>query len=357
MSMALALGRRGLGRTWPNPSVGCILVKNGIVIGRGRTADGGRPHAEVVALKEAGTYAEGATAYITLEPCSHIGRSSACTEALIKAKVARVVAAVEDKDNRVKGEGFAKLRAAGIHVTTGIGLSTALEDHQGFFNRVIKGRPFLTLKLAMSFDGRIATASGQSKWITDMPARRLVHALRAQYDAVMVGGGTARKDNPSLTVRGLGIEHKVVRIVLSSKLDLPMDSKLAKSAKSIPLWLCHSTDVKKDCIEKWEELGAKLFECDTTEGMLDTENVLKQVAGHGLTRVFCEGGGALSASLIKAQLVDEIIGFNSGLFIGADGQPAIAPLGVKDLQSQRKFILMETKKIGPDVMQRWRRSP
>ena len=216
MDHALALARRGLGNTWPNPAVGCVLVRDGRVVGRGWTQPGGRPHAEVRALAQAGEAARGATAYVTLEPCAHHGKTPPCAEALIRSGVARVVTALTDPDPRVSGRGHAMLRAAGIAVTEGVRESAAREAQRGFLTRVTLGRPMLTLKLATSFDGRIATALGESQWITAPAARRQVHALRLTHDAVMVGGGTARADRPGLNVRGMGRVRQPVRVVVSS---------------------------------------------------------------------------------------------------------------------------------------------
>ena len=208
LRLALSLGRRGMGQTWPNPAVGCVIVKQGRVLGRGTTAPGGRPHAEPQALAKAGEGARGATAYVSLEPCAHHGQTPPCTDALIAAGVARVVAPLADTDARVAGQGFAALREAGIEVSTGLCVDEAEEDHAGFFMRTELGRPFVTLKLASSFDGRIATATGDSQWITGPQARRLVHMMRHRHDAVMVGAGTARADDPSLTVRDMGVERR-----------------------------------------------------------------------------------------------------------------------------------------------------
>jgi len=241
MHAALTLGRRGLGRVWPNPSVGCIIVRDGLVVGRGRTADGGRPHAETIALEQAGAAARGAVAYVTLEPCAHHGKTPPCAQALIDAGVQRVVVGCVDIDARVAGQGVAMLRAAGIDVDV-LASQTALEDHAGFFKRVRSGTPILTLKLASTIDGRIATAAGESKWITGPQARSMVHAMRAQHDAVLIGGGTARTDDPKLNVRGMGDVPQPVRVVVSSDLNLPRDGHLATTAKSQPLWLCKRHD-------------------------------------------------------------------------------------------------------------------
>ncbi|WP_158964640.1 bifunctional diaminohydroxyphosphoribosylaminopyrimidine deaminase/5-amino-6-(5-phosphoribosylamino)uracil reductase RibD [Chachezhania sediminis] len=353
MAMALGLGRRGMGRTWPNPAVGCVIVKDGRIVGRGTTADGGRPHAEPVALAQAGEAARGATAYVTLEPCAHHGQTPPCAEALIAAGVARVVAPLHDSDPRVAGQGFAMLEAAGIEVTQGVLAAEAARDHVGFFLRTEQGRPMVTLKLAGSLDGRIATATGQSKWITGPEARRLVHGQRARHDAVMVGAGTARTDDPSLTVRDMGVDRQPVRVVVSRHLDLPLMSQLARTARDIPVWLCHGPGAAAERIAAWQGLGAELLPCGVKGGQLDPNDVLGQMGRRGITRVFCEGGGALAASLMEADLVDELVVFSAGFAIGAEGLPAIGALGLGRLEDAPRFTLIETRAVGPDLMHRW----
>lgn len=355
MALALSLGRRGQGRTWPNPAVGCVIVKEGRIIGRGWTQAGGRPHAEPMALAEAGEGARGATAYVSLEPCAHFGKTPPCAQALIDAGIARVVAALEDSDPRVSGQGFAMLRAAGIAVTTGLRAAEAAYDHEGFFLRTEQGRPFVTLKMASSFDGRIATGSGQSQWITGGEARRLVHAMRARHDAVMVGAGTARADDPSLTVRDLGILEQPARVVVSRHLDLPLMGQLARSAKDIPLYLCHGAGADRERTQAWAGLGATLLSCAALGTQLDPRDVLQQLGRAGLTRVFCEGGSALAASLLAHDLVDELVGFTAGLGIGAEGLPAIGALGIGRLSEAPRFDLVELRPIGADILHRWRR--
>ncbi|WP_420005620.1 bifunctional diaminohydroxyphosphoribosylaminopyrimidine deaminase/5-amino-6-(5-phosphoribosylamino)uracil reductase RibD [Arenibacterium sp. LLYu02] len=355
MALALSLGRRGQGRTWPNPAVGCVIVKEGRIIGRGWTQAGGRPHAEPMALAEAGEGARGATAYVSLEPCAHFGKTPPCAQALIDAGITRVVAALEDSDPRVSGQGFAMLRAAGIAVSTGLRAAEAAYDHEGFFLRTEQGRPFVTLKMASSFDGRIATGSGQSQWITGGEARRLVHAMRARHDAVMVGAGTARADDPSLTVRDLGITDQPARVVVSRHLDLPLMGQLARSAKDIPLYLCHGAGADRERTQAWAGLGATLLPCAALGTQLDPRDVLQQLGRAGLTRVFCEGGSALAASLLAHDLVDELVGFTAGLGIGAEGLPAIGALGIGRLSEAPRFDLVEVRPIGVDILHRWRR--
>lgn len=355
MALALSLGRRGQGSVWPNPAVGCVIVRDGRIVGRGWTQPGGRPHAETEALAQAGELARGATAYVTLEPCAHHGETPPCAQALIDAGVARVVCPLEDSDPRVAGQGFEMLRRRNIEVSTGLMSDHATRDHAGFFMKTEQGRPMVTLKLANSFDGRIATGTGQSRWITSPAARRTVHAMRARHDAVMVGAGTARADDPSLTVRDLGIERQPVRVVISRHLDLPLMGQMARTAKDVPVWLCHGAGADHERLRAWEGLGATLIPCAVHGVQLDGEDILQQLGKAGLTRVFCEGGSALAASLLANDLVDELIGFTAGLGIGAEGLPAIGALGLNRLEDAPKFELVETHAIGPDVMHRWQR--
>ncbi len=356
MALALSLGRRGLGNTWPNPAVGCVIVRDGRIVGRGWTAPGGRPHAEPQALAQAGEAAKGATAYVTLEPCSHHGKTRPCAQALIDAGIARVVAPVADNDARVSGRGFDMLRAAGIEVETGVMRAEAESDHAGFILKTDLGRPFVTLKLANSFDGRIATATGESQWITGPQARRAVHAMRASHDAVVVGGGTARVDDPTLTVRDMGVSRQPVRVVVSRRLDLPKMGKLARSARDVPLWLAHGPDPDPMLKAAWDSIGATLLPCGLSGQQLDMVSVLQELGRAGLTRVFCEGGAALAASLLAADLVDELVGFTAGVSIGAEGLPAIGALGIETLAEAPRFTLIESRQIGNDILHRWRRA-
>ncbi len=354
MALALALGRRGWGRCWPNPSVGCVIVREGRIVGRGWTRPGGRPHAEVVALAQAGDAAHGATAYVTLEPCAHTGKTPPCADALVAAGVARVVIAAGDPDPRVNGRGIAKLRAAGVAVTEGVMAAEAEADLSGFLSRVTRGRPMITLKLATSFDGRIATASGESQWITGPEARRMVHAQRLRHDAVLVGAGTARDDDPTLNVRGFGAVAQPLRVVLSRNLDLPLQGNLARTARDVPLWLLHGKDADPT---PWVALGARCMSVPITAGQVDPSAALAALGAAGLTRVFCEGGGRLAASLLRAGLVDELVGFTAGLALGAEGRPALGAMDIAALAEAPRFTLVESKAVGGDVMHRWRRRP
>lgn len=324
MDQALVLARRGLGNTWPNPAVGCVIIRDDVVVGRGWTQPGGRPHAEVMALTQAGPAARGATAYVTLEPCAHHGKTPPCAEALVRAGIARVVSALTDPDPRVAGRGYAILRAAGVEVTEDVRGAQARALQQGFLTRITQGRPMLTLKLASSFDGRIATASGESQWITGPLARRHTHLLRLIHDAVMVGGGTARADRPALNVRGFGPLRQPVRVVVSAGdlAELP-----AEDADHGPLWQLSGPP----------------------------EAVMAELGRRGLTRVFCEGGGELAASLLRAGLVDRLVGYSAGIVLGSDGRPSVAALGLAHLADAPRFRLLETRRLGADVLHVWQR--
>ncbi|PVZ48919.1 bifunctional diaminohydroxyphosphoribosylaminopyrimidine deaminase/5-amino-6-(5-phosphoribosylamino)uracil reductase RibD [Thalassobacter stenotrophicus] len=349
MRAALALARRGLGRVWPNPSVGCVIVRDGRVIGRARTADGGRPHAETRALAMGD--ARGATAYVTLEPCAHTGQTGPCAMALVAAGVARVVIAQTDPDPRVDGGGIRILQDAGIEVTTGVCTDEAALLQRGFTTRITQNRPMVTLKLASTLDGRIATASGESQWITGPAARAHVHAQRAAHDAVMVGAGTLRADDPQLTVRGMGDVPQPVRVVVSRRLDLPPTARMFHD-RAAPVWLCHGAAAPAPLRDQFGD--ARLIECGQDGRNLDPSAVLHALGDAGLTRVYCEGGGALAASLLAAGLVDEIHLYLAGKIIGAEGTPSIAAMGLSKLAQAPQFALSAHRQIGADALQVWR---
>ena len=365
LDAALRLGARGAGRTWPNPSVGCLIVREGRVLARAATAPGGRPHAETAALAAAGEAARGATAYVSLEPCAHAGATPSCAAELARAGIARVVTALEDPDPRTAGQGHAALAAAGVEVRAGAAPEAGRAAHRGFLSRVTRGRPFVTLKLATSADGRIATATGESRWITGPAARARVHLMRARADAVLVGGGTARADDPLLTVRGLGApaerDAQPARVVLSRHLDLPETGRLAASAatqEAGPLWLCHGPDALEARRTAWAARGAALVEVPLGPGrQIDPAAALAALADRGVGEVLCEGGGALAASLLAAGLVDELVTFTAGLALGAEGQPALGALGIDALAGAPRFRLSRLAEVGGDAMATWHPAP
>lgn len=352
MALALSLGRRGMGRVWPNPAVGCVIVKQDQIIGRGWTADGGRPHAEPRALAQAGSAAQGATAYVTLEPCAHHSKTPPCAQALIDARIARVVIATGDPDKRVAGRGIELLKSAGIVVDVGVLRTEAERDHAGFLLRITENRPFVTLKLAGTLDGRIATATGESKWITGPAARRDVHLMRVRHDAVMVGAGTVRADDPSLTVRGVGIKRQPVRVVLSRAMKISAKSQLAQTATETSVWVCHGENAD---VAEWTALGAVSLPCALSSGQIDPRAALTALADKGITRVFCEGGGMLAASLLNAGLVDQLVVFSAGTAIGAEGTPMLAAMGLDRLDAAPRFELESVRQIGDDIRHVWRR--
>lgn len=340
MGVALSLAARNLGDTWPNPSVGCVIAKDGVIIGRGWTQGGGRPHAETEALKRAGDAARGATAYVTLEPCSHHGKTGPCADALIAAGIARVVSATIDPDPRVSGQGLRKLAATGIRVDSDFGKAAADRVNAGFFLRTLFGRPLFALKSATSLDGRIALANGDSKWITGPEARHAVQALRARYDAILIGSGTALADNPELTCRLDGYDGRPkVRIVLDRRLRLPLTHKLVTTAKTIPTWIITS------------EVGPKA-EALTEAGVdvLTNADVPKLLAERGLTRVLIEGGGAVAAHFLKAGLIDQIAWFRAPAVIGGDGLPVAGALSAAYLPAVPSFSRVETLQFGADTL-------
>ena len=353
MAHALRLAARGLGNVWPNPAVGCVIVKDGRIVGRGWTQPGGRPHAEVRALQQAGPLAEGATAYVTLEPCAHHGQTPPCADSLITARVARVVTALTDPDSRVSGKGHAMLRAAGIGVTEGVLSAEASHLNAGFLKRVTKGLPFVTLKLAASLDGRTATATGESRWITGPQARRKVHAMRLSHDAVMVGSGTALADDPDLTVRDLGAARQPVRIVLDRLLKHSPESRLGRTATDHPVWLLHGPAAPKAAQSAWKATGATLIETPETIGHLDLTAALQTLAARGLTRILSEGGSTVAAALVKAGLVDQVALFTGGLMIGAEGYPALGALGLPGLDVAPRPRLQGIECLGPDHFSLW----
>ncbi len=359
MDAALALAARGLGRVAPNPAVGCVLVKEGRVVGRGWTQPGGRPHAEAEALDRAGPAAKGACAYVTLEPCAHHGRTPPCTEALIEAGIARCVVAMEDTDPRVAGKGLAKLRDAGVEVMLGPGAEAAANLNAGYLRRQRDGRPLVTLKLATSLDGRIGTKQGESRWITGPAARARGHLLRARHDAILVGSGTAVADDPRLDARlpGLGAASPV-RVVLDGRLRLPLTHDLVTRAARQPTWLITRNDGAGPRLRAYQDAGVEVIPVELDdEGNLSLRAALQALGGRGMTRVLVEGGGRVAAGLLRSGLVDRLVWFHGPKIIGGDGIPAVTGFGLEALAEAPTFVPSGVARLGDDLVETYVRAP
>jgi diaminohydroxyphosphoribosylaminopyrimidine deaminase/5-amino-6-(5-phosphoribosylamino)uracil reductase len=331
MLHALELAKRGLGTTWPNPSVGCVIVQGDVVVGRGFTQPAGRPHAETQALAMAGEKARGATVYVTLEPCAHHGKTPPCAEALIKAGVAKVVIAHTDPHPQVSGKGIAMLNEAGIIVEVGMCEAEAFRINQGFFYTQTKGRPLVTLKLATSLDGKIATHNGESRWITSEASRRYAHKLRAEYDAILVGSGTVREDTPTLTCRLPGLESRSpVRVML----DAQHSCDRTTIAGDAPLW--------------WVGKDGEIPLHTDAHGHIPPEALCKALAEKGITRLLIEGGGKLAASFLRAKLVDRLIWFHAPLILGNDARAGVAEMDYAALAEAARFSVVASRALGED---------
>jgi diaminohydroxyphosphoribosylaminopyrimidine deaminase/5-amino-6-(5-phosphoribosylamino)uracil reductase len=362
MALALEAGAAGLGRTWPNPSVGAVVIHHGPsgpqVVGRAATAPTGRPHAEPLALAEAGEAARGATLYVTLEPCSHHGRTPPCADAVIASGVRRVVAAIEDPDNRVRGRGVARLRAAGIWVSVGVGAERALSDHAGHIRRVTEGRPHVLLKMAVSADGKAGLPGPAPAAITGPAARERAHLMRAHADAILVGIGTVKADDPMLTCRLPGLEGRSpVRLVLDSGLDLPHGSALAQTACDVPVWVIAAEDAPADRQEALNARGIEVLRVPRgAGGRLLLPAVVKLLGLLGITRLMVEGGPQVAAAFLDAGLVDEVAVFSSPVLLGPDAVDALAGRPLARLISPVGFAEVEHAALGADHLVRlWRR--
>jgi diaminohydroxyphosphoribosylaminopyrimidine deaminase/5-amino-6-(5-phosphoribosylamino)uracil reductase len=352
MTLALVLGRRGQGRTWPNPAVGAVIVRDGVIVGRGWTQAGGRPHAEVEALARAGDAARGATLYVTLEPCSHHGRSPPCADAVIAAGIARVVSAIEDPNPEVAGEGHARLRAAGIAVEVGLLAEVAARDHAGHFRRIRDNRPHVILKLAVSPDDRIAAAGYRPVAITGDATKARVHLLRAQCDAILVGIGTVLSDDPLLTCRLPGMEARSpVRVVVDRSLRIPGSSRLVQSARETPLWIMTSTTAEAPAAMKLGAAGAQVIRVPAATGSpgLDLHVVLRGLAERGITRLLVEGGARVASSLVAADLVDEVWLLRGSEPIGA-GIAALDALPLSAITASPRLKLRASEILGKDSL-------
>ena len=353
MAAALAIGRRGLGRTAPNPSVGAVLVKDGRIVGRGCTGDGGRPHGERLAIAQAGEASRGATLYVTLEPCSHHGKTPPCCEALVAAGIVRLVYAIEDPNPLVAGSGAAYCRAHGLDVVGGIGEEQARRDHAGHILRVTQRRPLVTLKLAETADGFVAGGPHDPRLsITSVAANGMVHVLRAMHDAIMVGVGTARADDPLMTVRLPGVVARPTRIVLDAKLAVSPRSRLLSTADLAPVLILAGEEAIRLRGEPLRAEGVELLGVPLDEGGgIDLAAALSRLAERGLSRIFSEGGPTIGAALIQGGFADDVVIFTAPRPFGGDGVPTLSAAARAALDAG--YRLIEDRMVGPDRLRHW----
>lgn len=354
MMAAVRLARRGLGVVWPNPSVGALVVQfdehsNSKLVGRGVTSRPGSAHAEVNALRSAGDQAKGATVYVTLEPCSHFGRTPPCANALINAGVKRVVIGMKDPNPRVSGRGISMLEEAGVEVICGVAEEAAQALHAGFSKRITDLQPSVLLKLAVSQDGCIGLKSAGQVAISGPVSRSFVHGLRANHDAILVGVGTALADDPELTCRLPGLdERSPVRVVLDSQARLPLTSRLVQSASDVPLWLVVGNDADKDRIAALANAGVLIIRVPLEDGHINLQAALKALGTRGVTRLLVEGGREIATALLQENLVDEVCFLRGPATLGADGVTAFADRTVEDVIGDPDFEVMERKTSGED---------
>jgi len=359
MSLALTLGRRGLGRTWPNPAVGAVIVREDggkpVILGRGWTQPGGRPHAETDALLRAGAAAGGSTMYVTLEPCSHHGKTPPCSDAIIAARMARVVSALEDPNPKVAGEGHARLRAAGVRVDVGVGADEARRAHAGHIRRVRDGRPHVLLKLAVSADGKAGLPGRRPVALTGELARERVHLMRAQYDAIMIGIGTALADDPLLTCRlPAMLALSPARVVLDTHLRLPTQSALVRTAGETPLWVIAGPSAPDTSEQALRARGAEVLRVGEIDDKLDLMMALRLLADRGITRLMVEGGPTLAAALIRADLIDEAALLHGTRSLGL-GIDALAGLPLTALTRSPGFVPHAIEMLGEDRLEMFER--
>ena len=354
MELALRISTRALGTSWPNPAVGCVLVKESRILGLGWTAKGGRPHAETIALAQAGKDARNATAYITLEPCSHYGQTGPCADALIEAGIKRAVIAVSDPDKRVSGRGIDKLKSMGIEVQVGLFEDDALSINAGFFSAVNLKRPLITLKLASSLDGRIAAEGGDSRWITGSLARARGHLLRVEHDAILVGSGTVLSDNPSLTVRLPGLfDASPVRVILDNRLRVSKKHRVAEGSDGVATWFVSVENEYNS--DKFSELSNNTNELiqlkEGNDGRPEKNDILAMLVSKGITRLLIEGGGSVAASFLESNLVDQIYWFRAPVLIGSNGIPSVGNMGLRSVSEALRFNLKKRISLGDETLE------
>ena len=352
MRRALELAALATGRTSPNPLVGAVVVKDGVVVGEGYHHRAGTPHAEIHALNQAGELARGATLYVTLAPCNHHCLTPPCTRVVIKAGIKKCVVAMEDPNPLVSGHGLSALREAGIEVQTGLLQAEAEKQNEVFLKYIVTGLPFVTLKTAMTLDGKLASPSGDSKWITSEPARHRVHQLRYQADAILVGIGTVLADNPRLNTRlGDRKGRDPVRLVVDGRLDLPLDSQIALTSRQQSTLVFTSAEAAPRRAEQLQQLGLEIITVDGSADELNLEQVLQIAAQRKLCSVLVEGGGNINASLLKHHLVDKLCWFIAPKIIG--GAMAPSPVEGSGFKYMAEAIAVEDVQvtfIGPDML-------
>ncbi len=358
MQLALRLAARGLGNTWPSPAVGCVIVKDNQIIGRGWTQAGGHPHAESMALQQAGVAAQGATVYVTLEPCFQRRTNTTCLALLQAAGVARVVIACTDPDPRTQGQSITALKHSGIQTEVGLCAAEAQALNAGFFLRLQARRPFVTLKAGTSLDGKIALSNGESKWLTSEASRNYAQLLRAQHDGVLVGINTVVADDPQLTCRLAGLPKKpTVRIVLDSQLRLPIKSQLAQTAQKAPVWVitCQSLDNLQ--AKALQNLGVEIITVPAgADSKTDLTLAMAALAERGLTRVWVEGGGQVLSSFWQLDLWDELVLFQAPVLLGNDGRAAWQDFNLNSLSEAKHLQAVAQRKIGNDLFTRWQQA-
>jgi len=352
MQRALELAALGLGRTSPNPAVGAVIVKEGTIVGEGYHQKAGTPHAEIHALRQAGEHARGADIYVTLEPCSHYGKTPPCVNALIEAGIKRVVAAVLDPNPLVAGQGIKILQNAGIETKIGVLEEPARRLNEAFFKYITTRRPFVALKTAMTLDGKIATREGNSRWITSAPARQYVHQLRNRYDAIMVGIGTVLADDPLLNTRLEDASARdPVRIIIDGQLNLPLDSKIAQTSNNQPTLVYTSRSADQGREKALREKGLEIVRVDGTQDNLDLRQVMDDLGKRGLISILVEGGAGLNASLLEQKLVDKLYWFIAPKIIG--GSQAPGPVGGTGAAIMDEAIILhdiQQQQIGDDLL-------
>ena len=351
MRLAIAAGQRTRGATGSNPAVGCVIVNRGTVVAVSPTAEGGRPHAETQALDMAGDAAKGATAYVTLEPCSHHGRTPPCADALISSGIGRVVTAIVDPDPRVSGAGHARLRQAGVEVTEGVLANQVRDQLAGYLSRHLNNRPQVILKLAVSSDGKITAERGKPTRITGPEVKARVHLIRSRADAILVGVSTVLADDPELTCRLPGLFHRSpVRVVPDSKLSIPLDCQLVRSAREVPVWIMTTDQAPAQARNELGSRGVRVITCaSTADGKVDLASMMQELAQQGISTVLAEGGAHMARALLEADLIDQVFLFSAPKKLGESGLAALAGLPLDTIRSSANFRhSAENEKLGTD---------